>query len=140
MSNNLIGRLGLQPALVDRPLVVSNPVGGSASLSMICLGVELSSHDRRFVCDLFALSFEGFGIILGMDWLGKYGAVLDCDRRLVTLGDEEGRKLELYCAGESPVMVSYLYSLDLPGGELASVPIAREYPNVFEEVVGLPPH
>lgn len=67
ISNNLIGRLGLQPVLVDRPLVVSNPVGGSASIKMICLGVELSSHDKRFVCDLFVPGFEGYGIILGMD-------------------------------------------------------------------------
>lgn len=58
----------------------------------------------------------------------------------MTLGDEEGRKLELYCVGESLVMVSYLYSLDLPGGELASMPIAREYHDVFEEAVGLPLH
>lgn len=60
---------------------------------MICLGIELLSHDSWFVRDLFALGFKGFSIILGMDWLGKYGAVLDCDKRLLTFVDEKRRKL-----------------------------------------------
>ena len=36
-------------------------------------------------------------------------------------------------------MASYLYSLDLTEDELVVVSIAREYPDVFEEVAGLPP-
>ena len=79
---------------------MSNPVGGLASLSMICLGIELSSHDYRFNCDLFALGFEGFGIILGMDWLGKYGAILDCDRHLVTLGRRRAEVRTILCRRE----------------------------------------
>lgn len=82
--------MNLQPELVDKPLVVTNLVGGLASLSMICLGVELSIHSYVFVCDLFVLGFTGYAIILGMDGLEKYGAVLNCERRLVTLGDEKG--------------------------------------------------
>ena len=107
---------------------------------MICFGVELAIHGCLFVCNLFVLGSEGFGIILGMDWLEKYGAVLDCKRRTVTLVDEQGRGVVIHCGQESPVMVSYLYSLDLPKEELVTVPIAKEYPDVFEEVAGLPPH
>ena len=66
--------------------------------------------------------------------------MLDCERRSLTLGDEKGRKVVIHYGHESPVMVSYWYSLDLPKDELAIVPIAREYPDVFEEVIGLPPH
>lgn len=36
-------------------------------------------------------------------------------------------------------MTSYLYSMDLSKDELVEVPIVEEYPDVFEEVVGLPP-
>lgn len=46
----------------------------------------------------------------------------------------------IHCGQESPVMVSYLYSLDLPIEELVTLPIAKEYPDIFEEVIGLPPH
>ena len=36
ISSDLVDRLGLEPEIVDRPLVVTNPIGGSTSLSMIC--------------------------------------------------------------------------------------------------------
>lgn len=45
-------------------------------LKILILGVE-------FDCEVFVLGFSGFGLILGMDWLSMYGAILDCDRRLV---------------------------------------------------------
>lgn len=44
------------------------------------------------VCDLFPLGFVGYDIILGIDWLEKYEAVLNCERQSVTLGDEMGAK------------------------------------------------
>lgn len=66
--------------------------------------------------------------------------MLDCKKRLVTLGDEKGRKVVIHRGHESPVMASYMYLLDLSKYVLAVVPIVREYPDVFEEVTGLPPH
>lgn len=37
-------------------------------------------------------------------------------------------------------MASYFYSLNILEDELSVVPIASEYPDIFEEVTGLPPH
>lgn len=82
----------------------------------------------------------GYVIILNIEWLKKYGMTLDCERRLVTLVDEKGKKLELYYGNESLIMVSYLCSLDLPKDGLACVPSANDYPDVFEEVNYLPPY
>lgn len=55
--------------MVQDPLVVYNPVRGSANLNMICLGVEVGSHHYMFVSNLFSLGFVGYGIIFDMDWL-----------------------------------------------------------------------
>jgi len=33
-------------------------------------------------------------VILGMDWLAKYKATIDCGRKLVTLVTSKGEKLE----------------------------------------------
>ena len=38
------------------------------------------------------------------------------------------------------MVARYLYSLDIPKDELSAVPIASEYPYIFKEVTGLPPH
>ena len=67
ISSDLVSRLSLEPEIVSDSLVVYNPVGGSANLSTVCLGIELASQDYEFVCDLFSLGFMGYDIILGMD-------------------------------------------------------------------------
>ena len=38
------------------------------------------------------------------------------------------------------VMASFVNSLDIPQDELSDVPVVGQYPDVFEEVTGLPPH
>ena len=43
--------MGLEPEIVDRSLVVMNPIGGSTSLCMICCNVVLSSYGCMFACD-----------------------------------------------------------------------------------------
>ena len=93
----------------------------------------------EFECDTFVLGFSGYGIILGMDWLTAYGAILDCERRVIRLGTNRGRILEVSCDPKGSVMLSYLYSLDSSSAEMHTVPVVREFPDVFEEVRRLPP-
>ena len=42
-------------------------------------------HDREFFVDLTALPFREFDLILGMDWLSKHHAIIDCDKKTVVL-------------------------------------------------------
>ena len=42
-------------------------------------------HDREFPVDLIALPFHEFDLILGMDWLSKHRAIVDCDKKMVLL-------------------------------------------------------
>ena len=39
---------------------------------------------RELFVDLIELAMDDFDMILGMDWLSKYGATIDCKRRMVT--------------------------------------------------------
>ena len=45
----------------------------------------LMAHDREFSIDLIAFPFHEFDLILGMDWLSKYRAIIDCDKKTVVL-------------------------------------------------------
>ena len=45
----------------------------------------LMVHDREFSVDLIALPFHEFDLILGMDWLSKHRAIVDCDKKIVLL-------------------------------------------------------
>ena len=66
-------------------LKVSNPVGGSATLSLLCEEVEIILCDRTFLANLHVMRYLGFGIILGMDWLNRYEAHILCPERTVYL-------------------------------------------------------
>ena len=42
-------------------------------------------HDREFSVDPIALPFHEFDLILGMDWLSKHRAIVDCNKKTVLL-------------------------------------------------------
>ena len=42
-------------------------------------------HDREFSANLITLPFYEFDLILGMDWLSKHRAIVDCDKKTVVL-------------------------------------------------------
>ena len=50
------------------------------------LPVELDG--RKLFADLIELAMDDFDMILGMYWLSKYGAKIDCKRRMVTFEPE----------------------------------------------------
>ena len=74
-----------------------------------------------------------------MDSLARYGAILDCERRVVKLLTRSGKTLDISCDPIGSVMLSYLESLDASNDDLHSVPIVREYVDVFDELRGPPP-
>ena len=45
----------------------------------------LMVHYREFLVDLIAFPFHEFDLILGMDWLSKHRAIVDCDKKIVLL-------------------------------------------------------
>ena len=81
-------------------MCVSNPIGGSAHLSIICVDLKISILTIEFTCNAYVLGFTGYGLILGMDWLSSYGAILDCEHRVVR------HTLEISCNPLDPVMLS----------------------------------
>ena len=42
-------------------------------------------HDREFSVDIIVLPFHEFDLILGMDWLSKHRAIVDCDKKTILL-------------------------------------------------------
>ena len=42
-------------------------------------------YEYEFMADLYRFELTDFGVILGMDWLAKYHAQIDCPRQKITL-------------------------------------------------------
>ena len=78
---------------------------------MLCHGLVLSSHGCSFVCDFFILNFSGLGIILGMDWLKRYAAKVNCEKLEVRVGDVERQRVSIRCKPKDGVFVCFLYFL-----------------------------
>ena len=49
---------------------------------------------REFDARPIALDFEGIDVILGMDWLAKYDAVIQCAKRSVILTSSSRERFE----------------------------------------------
>ena len=63
---------------------VTSPLGHSR-VNRVYKNYPLVLHDKEFSVDLIALHFHKFDLILGMDWLSKHRAIVDCDKKIVLL-------------------------------------------------------
>jgi hypothetical protein len=99
-----------------------------------------------FPISLIALKSTDIDIILGMDWLTRYQAVIDCAARSITMTDLSGNTV-LYWSSPATapsarfVPEAELYAIDvLPPLEIHDVPVVCDFPDVFpEELPGMPP-
>ena len=64
---------------------VTIPLGHSVRVNRVYKNCPLMVHDREFSVDLITLPFHEFNWILGMDWLSKHRAIIDCDKKTVVL-------------------------------------------------------
>jgi len=139
ISHTVVKSLSLKTENTIDPLVVSNPIEGTSHLNLIWKDLVLDISNVEFYCCAYVLGFEGYGLILGMDWLSYYGAVLDCEKRIVRLKSRMGRDLCIHCTTPISSELGRLFSLNVSLSEPLLVPIVREFPDIFEEVSGLPP-
>jgi hypothetical protein len=59
-----------------------------------CLGVSFKIVGREFRANFIVLDSKGIDIILGMGWLSKVDAVIQCAKRSVLLTSLEGEWFE----------------------------------------------
>ncbi|XP_070015952.1 uncharacterized protein [Nicotiana sylvestris] len=67
------------------PISVSTPVGDSIMVDRVQRSCTVVIGGLETRVDLFLLDMVDFDVILGMDWLSPYHAVVDCHAKAVTL-------------------------------------------------------
>ena len=72
---------------------MSSPLGFRARIEMICRGCELEISGTLLTVDLSIMDMSGFDVILWMDWLTAYRAVINCERRRVTAYTHDGTQV-----------------------------------------------
>ena len=71
--------------LLAYDLLVTSPLGHSVRVNRVYKNCPLLVHDREFLVDLITLPFHELDLILGMHWLSKLQAIVDCDKKIVLL-------------------------------------------------------
>ena len=66
-------------------MLVTSPLGHSIRVNRVSKNCPLMVHDREFLVDLISFPFHEFDLFLGMDWLFKHRAIVDCEKKIVLL-------------------------------------------------------
>ena len=101
------------------------------------VGIEMG--DYRFLASPIVLGDSDIDLILGMDWLSKHKAMLDCAAREIQL-THSSEEVIIYAARDETIR---LFSLNKKGklNAISQIPVVCEYQDVFpEELPGMPPH
>jgi len=71
-------RLDKQPTLLKSSISVSTPLDELILVKYVYLDCEIEIGDKIFMGDLNVLDMVDFDVILGMDWLAKHRASVNC--------------------------------------------------------------
>jgi hypothetical protein len=141
ISTTYVEKNNLPIALLKCQMIVSSP-GGDMPTMQLCPKVNLKIRGVDFVTNLIVLESKGIDVILGMDWLTKHKALIDCPKKSVKLIAPDGKELGYVT---EPVVTTKgvanrvkLNQLDVGQGPMMSV--VNEFPDVFpKELPGMPP-
>jgi len=62
ISHTVVKSLNLKTENTTDPLVVSNPIGGTSYLNLVCKDLVLDISDVDFICCAYVLGFEGLNL------------------------------------------------------------------------------
>ena len=89
-------------------ILVTNPLGHSVIVNKVYRDCPIKIREYEFLGDLIELSFREFDVILGMDWLSRHRAIVNCRMKRVTLRTPNDS--EVIFIGERPNNLSNVIS------------------------------
>ncbi|GJY54308.1 putative reverse transcriptase domain-containing protein [Tanacetum coccineum] len=164
VSSTFSAFLDVAPSTLDTSYAVELADGKFSETIVVLRGCTLGLLGHLFDIDLMPIELGSFDVIIGMDWLAKYHALIVCDEKVVRIpyGDEvliirgdncdSGSKLNIISCTRTQKYIEkgcqvYLAQVTSKKADdkseekrLEDVPIVREFPKVFpEDLPGLPP-
>ena len=93
ISASCANALELKTEMVENLLLIESPMGTNCRVDRICKGCIITLADRALKVDLRIVDMIGYDVILGMDWLTVYRALIDCHRRRIIFFLPDGFKV-----------------------------------------------
>ncbi|GKA46221.1 putative reverse transcriptase domain-containing protein [Tanacetum coccineum] len=157
VSTTFSALLDVTPTTLDTSYAVELADGRISETNIVLRGCTLGLLGHPFDIDLMPVELGSFDVIIGMDWLAKYHALIVCDEKVVRIpygnevliirGDnyDSGSKLNIISCTKTQKYIEkgcqvYLAQVTTKKAEdkseerrLEDVPIVREFPEVFPE-------
>jgi hypothetical protein len=116
--------------------------GGRIRADSIRLNVSVEIRGIVFPANLIVMSTQGIDVILGMNWLDKYQAVISCDKRAIKLVSPLGEEVVTELVPPEPKTGS-CYQMAVDSSEvdpIESIKVVSEFPDVCpKDLPGMPP-
>ncbi|MEQ5220378.1 retroviral-like aspartic protease family protein [Morganella morganii] len=101
ISSKLVRELGIVPSAATR-IAVKVASGEIKACEHIFEGVPIKIKEVTFPSDLIQFDLDDFGVVLGMDWLGRYKAQILCSEQKVVLRGPGGKRVSYRGATKEP--------------------------------------
>lgn len=85
VSTKLLHLLDLECQPQDSLLNVEQPVERILDLGIVCRDCEIDMGNHRLVTDLIVMDVTHYDVILGIDWLSSFCAIINCYNKNVRL-------------------------------------------------------
>src|SRR5438128_1636871 len=92
----------------------------------------LDLDGTTYLASPLILHHQGIDLILGVDWMNQHGAVIDTSTRTVSLNAPDNTRQVVLSLPEHPVPSRSVCALEVES--LETIPVVREYPNVFPKI------
>jgi len=89
----IITKIGKGVKIIEKRFVIRTSIGNMVETNNMYVGVGVSLAGYELEIDMIPLELYDFDIILGMDWLSKYKALIDCYTKIVTFQIPEDRRM-----------------------------------------------
>ena len=158
-SKHFLDRFQIKTQQLEGRMRVSLAAGDPLFSDRVVRDSRVLIGGQEFPADLVALDMRDFDVVLGMDWLSRHRATLDCYKKEVKL--HRPWKLEVKFRGirrelSSNIIsamtvqrmlrkgcqgyLAYVVETGKEGTMVDEIPVVREFPDVFpDDIVGLPP-
>ena len=141
-------------------ILVTNALGHNVIVNKICRDCPIRIREYEFLGDLIELSFREFDVILGMNWLSRHQAIVDCRMKRVTLrtqnddevtfiGERSNHLSNVISSAIARTMVrkgceaylAYMIDTEKARPSVSGISTVSDFSDVFsEELPTLPPH
>ncbi|GJX44223.1 putative reverse transcriptase domain-containing protein, partial [Tanacetum coccineum] len=159
MSTSFRFQIDITPSTLDYYYDVELADGRIIGLNTILKGCTLNFLNHQFNINLMPVEMGSFDVIIGMDWLSKYSAVIDCAKKIVRIpwrnktliihgdGSTQGdvtrlniiscTKTQKYMEKGFPIFLAHVTAKEVEGKSemkrLEDVSIVQDFPEVFPE-------